>query len=271
MINRSGSGNESPFVKSNPLYNIATTQNFAGEDIQFKPIIDVLEMLFSNMAFGNFFINVIDFRDYTYPYNSPNSLQVIGYTKEQISNIEWLVKVLHPDDYPIFMEYTVKVLSYIQALPLPQKQRAIINHCFRMLHGVRKEYVWVYQQHHMSYIDQNGAIVYTISFVTDVTHLMGNQTRPTWSVSERLEDGTNLYHIGSEKGGAELKQANELLTPQERKVINLSARGFRTKEIAQQLGIGDQTILTYKKKILKKTNSRNMSEAVTFAINSGYL
>ncbi len=262
--------NHSPFVKSNPLYAIATEQNFSNEKIEFKPIIDVLELLFGNMALGNFFINVIDFRDYTYPYNSPNSLQVVGYTKEEIGDINWLVSVVHPDDHPIFMDYTVKVLSYIQALPIEQKKRAMINHCFRIRHGVTKEFIWIYQQHHMSYIDKNGSLVYTISLVTDVTHLT-NQTQPTWSVTERLDDGTHIYHIGSEMDNGAVKQKKPLLTNREKEVVNLSARGFQTREISKQLGVGYQTVLTYKKNILKKTKSRNMPEAVAYAINLGYL
>ena len=67
----------SPFVSSNPLYEVGTRQNFANEEIKFGPMIDAIEMLYKNMAFGNFFINLVDFRDYTYPYNSPNSLEVM--------------------------------------------------------------------------------------------------------------------------------------------------------------------------------------------------
>jgi DNA-binding CsgD family transcriptional regulator len=122
----------------------------------------------------------------------------------------------------------------------------------------------------MSYVDKNGALVYTISFVTDVTHLT-TQTSPTWSVTERLEDGTSIYHIGSELGELKKGSGKPLLTKREKEVIRLSASGFQTREIANQLGISYQTILTYKKNLLKKTRSRNMAEAVSYAINLGYL
>ncbi len=262
----------SPFVLSNPLYRIATQQNFSGEEIQFKPIIDVLELLFGQVALGNFFINVIDFRDYTYPYNSPNVTRVVGYTKEQIGNIEWLMSNVHPDDLPVFMDYTVKVLGYVQALPLEQKQRAMINHCFRVLHGIRKEYVWLYQQHHMSYIDKNEALVYTISLVTDVTHLRGNASRPTWSVTERMDDSSMVVHVSSELGEENQKHiTRRRFTPRETEIIKLAARGFQAKEIASALRLGYETVNTHRKNIMNKTGSKNMAEAVAFALNAGIL
>lgn len=266
MENRS-----SPFVSSNPLYDIVTQQNFAKEEIQFAPTIEVLEMLFQNMAFGNFFINVIDFRDYTYPYNSPNSVEVMGYTPGQMTNLDWLITTIDPNQLAAFMDYTSKIMTYITALPTERKRRVVANHCFRVFHGVRKEYFWLYQQNHMSYIDTNGAIVYSISSITDVTHLHGTGTNVAWSLTERMEDGSCIYLIGSESDQVQMQTNKALLTTRETEILNLSARGFGNQEIAKRLGVGYQTIITHRKKILKKTRSKNMPEAVAFAINLGYL
>ena len=260
----------SPFISSNPIYNLAVRQDFANEEIQFGPTIDVLEMLFKNMSFGNFFINILDFRDFTYPYNSPNSIEVMGYTNEQMTNLEWLLTIIDPLHLPIFNDYAVKVVSFLTGLPAERKKRVMLNHSLHLLHGVRKEYLWFYQQHHMSYIDKNGALVYSLSFITDVTHLHGENDLPTWSITERMEDGTYVYLIGS--ASEHLKAPDKvLLTTREMDIINLSARGLTIKEMAKRLRIGYETIITHRKKILRKTRSKNMPEAVAFAINLGYL
>ena len=52
------------------------------------------------------------------------------------------------------------------------------------------------------------------------------------------------------------------LAPRERDVLNLLARGFVYKEIAEQLGIGTETVKTYVKNICKKLHVRNRVEAV---------
>jgi DNA-binding NarL/FixJ family response regulator len=52
------------------------------------------------------------------------------------------------------------------------------------------------------------------------------------------------------------------LAPREREVLNLLASGFVYKEIADQLGIGSETVKTYVKNICKKLHVRNRLEAV---------
>ena len=246
--------------------------NFANEKIEFKPIIDVLELLFGNMAFGNSFVNVTDFRNYTFPYHSPGVLSVSGYRHEDIGGMEWLANSLHPDDNPVFMEYSVKILSYIQTLTIDQKRRTMINHCYRIKHGKTNRYIWIYQQHHLSHVDKNGSIVYSISLLTDVTHLLPNQTSPSWSVTERLANGTTVFHIGSGSNHSSIfRLSKPFFTNREMEVLNLAARGFQTKEIASQLGVGYQTVVTYKKKLIKKTESKNMTEAIAYALNLGFL
>ncbi len=52
------------------------------------------------------------------------------------------------------------------------------------------------------------------------------------------------------------------LAKREREVLNLLASGFVYKEIAEQLGIGTETVKTYVKNICKKLHVRNRLEAV---------
>jgi len=52
------------------------------------------------------------------------------------------------------------------------------------------------------------------------------------------------------------------LAPREREVLNLLARGLVYKEIADQLGIGTETVKTYVKNTCKKLHVRNRLEAV---------
>jgi len=52
------------------------------------------------------------------------------------------------------------------------------------------------------------------------------------------------------------------LAPREREVLNLLASGYVYKEIADQLGIGTETVKTYVKNICKKLHVRNRLEAV---------
>jgi len=63
-------------------------------------------------------------------------------------------------------------------------------------------------------------------------------------------------------GPGPAKDDAEGLAPREREVLNLLASGFVYKEIADQLGIGTETVKTYVKNICRKLHVRNRLEAV---------
>jgi DNA-binding NarL/FixJ family response regulator len=65
-----------------------------------------------------------------------------------------------------------------------------------------------------------------------------------------------------QNGPGPAKDETEGLAPREREVLNLLASGFVYKEIADQLGIGTETVRTYVKNICKKLHVRNRLEAV---------
>lgn len=145
----------------------------------------------------------------------------------------------------------------------------MFNHCYRIRHGITEDYIWLYQQHHMSHLDRNGAIVYSISFITDVTQLIGVQLAPSWSVTEKKEDGSSVFLTGSLK---DIKDRDKLFfSGREKQILSLAAKGYSSHLISNQLRISYQTVVTHKKSVLRKTKSKNMTEAIAYALNLGFL
>jgi two-component system nitrate/nitrite response regulator NarL len=60
---------------------------------------------------------------------------------------------------------------------------------------------------------------------------------------------------------------NVIVTPREREVVHLLAKGFSSRKIAVQLGISFHTVESYRKHLLQKFNAQTTVEMVLKAGN----
>ena len=61
-----------------------------------------------------------------------------------------------------------------------------------------------------------------------------------------------------------LKAINEPFTKSEKSVLEKIAKGFSTKQIAQQLDISEKTVETHRKHLFDKTGVKNVAELIAY-------
>lgn len=94
------------------------------------------------------------------------------------------------------------------------------------------------------------------------------------------EDGAPILYIGSqmevprrEDDGAsrarEAKLRLEGLTPRQRQVLQLMARGLLNKQIAFELGISDKTVKMHRAALLLALDARASADAIRLAVEAG--
>jgi DNA-binding NarL/FixJ family response regulator len=69
----------------------------------------------------------------------------------------------------------------------------------------------------------------------------------------------------------ENESSNSPLTGRETEILNYIAQGYLNKQIAQELGISEQTIKNHVTSILRKLNANARTEAVVLAIKQGLI
>lgn len=62
-----------------------------------------------------------------------------------------------------------------------------------------------------------------------------------------------------------------LLTGRQAQILFLRSKGLDRKEVAERLGISEQTVMTHVKVAIKKVKAKNIVHAVAISIRSGWI
>jgi DNA-binding NarL/FixJ family response regulator len=70
-------------------------------------------------------------------------------------------------------------------------------------------------------------------------------------------------------GGAPAEEPGDSLTPREREVLELIARGFSNKRIALELGVAEKTVKAHVGHLLAKLGVSDRTQAALYAVKAG--
>ena len=97
--------------------------------------------------------------------------------------------------------------------------------------------------------------------VDAINSVRGNKRYVCSEIQKKVKNVSSFLNAQD----AQLKGVNELFTKTEKAVLEKIAKGYSTKQIAQQLAISEKTVETHRKHLFDKAGVKNVAELIAFA------
>lgn len=230
------------------------------------------ERLLSIFQVGGYYHWIFNLRELKFDYMSESVKEVLGFTAEEM-DVPTLMNNVHPEDQSWFLMFERKVIEFSQQL----EPKHIPDYKYRFDFRMNKKHgghVRILNQVVALEYDETGAVFRTFGVHTDITHLKP-EGRPILSF---IGLNGQPSFIDVEVGEMEYKGVADLtgrlpdeLTSREKQVLILLISGMISKEIAEVLNIGKQTVESHRKNMMNKANARNTAELVAKAVRSGWV
>ncbi|QHT67880.1 PAS domain-containing protein [Rhodocytophaga rosea] len=248
------------------ILEIWESQNFEQESNDYQILLSNNPALDIVLNAGPSLTIIMDMRTSSFVYVSRNSLQMLGYTSEElvIKGFHFTLSLIHPDDITEYMEVTKVIWEFLMALPVSQRKYYKTSVDFR-IKNKEEAYKRVLQQNTALQTDNAGNIVLLLIVISDISHLKKENGISAAIISTK-HDGFLVWD------GSDTHLKSQIpFSRREREIIKFLAEGFSRKEVAEQLNVSEFTISTHRRNMLKKTRLSNTRALVRFAINHGMI
>lgn len=235
-----------------------------------EPLRDLeLELEFYKKIFNIFQVGKSYFFVFSPPLNriervSSAITEVMGYDPKTFS-IKQMLKSIHPDDMPTFVDFENAVVDFKTKLPVEKlmKYKSQYNYRIRTKAG---KYIKILQQSITIQCDEDGAVWRNLVIHTDISEFKTNNEMKLSFIGLEGEPSFNNVNV------PRLNTAESVgLTAREMEVLLLLIRGKDTSEIAESLYISIETVKTHRKNIHLKLGTHSALQLILKAMEKGWI
>lgn len=220
--------------------------------------------LFSIFQVGKSYLFVFSPATGSIDHVSESMKDLLGYRKKDFT-IDFMLKIIHPEDLPTFVDFENAVVSFKEKLPVEKlmKYKTQYNYRIRKSNG---EYIHILQQSLTVQTDDHGAILQNLIVHTDISEF-----------KKTNEMKLSFLGIDGEPSYLEvdvprpLTHENDVLSPREREVLTHLIECRKTNDIAKLLNISPETVKTHRKNIHRKLGTTNTLQLVLRVIEKGWM
>lgn len=163
-------------------------------------------------------------------------------------NLNFMIDMIHPDDVSYFFNSEDRRLEFTNTLLFNEHFRYILSYTMRMK-SANGNYNRILQECHALEVNNSGHLTKLL-----VIHKKINDFKVRPADDYKIFDKEQNIYIDAEN--------SYNLSKRELEILYLIKNGLNSRQVAEALYVSKNTILTHRKNILKKTNSKSFIELV---------
>lgn len=235
------------------------------KELDYKQTHALLERLISLPRVLNLSIYVVDYYRKEFAYVSEHPLFLCGYDREKVKEMgyDYFEQIVIPEDLNMLLEINEKGFEFYYNLPANRRTHCFISYDFRVKHQNGNIFL-VNHKLVPFHILTSGEMWLAICLVS----LSGNIQPGNVYIQLLNEPVKYIYSFKQQKFNL---QGPVKLSDREVEILNLSALGYTSKDIADRLYKDLNTIKFHKSNIFRKLEARNIAEAIDFAVKNGII
>lgn len=250
----------------NELFRKWKMQSFDDVRINYDDFIQSNPILQTFLNLGACLTWIMDLRTMQYTFISSNVKQVLGYEAHDFVNqgVPFIFRIIHPDDLPKTAKLINLIWDFLVSLPISQRQKYKFSTDYRVIKP-DGSYIRILEQNTILQLDRKGNITHLLGVSSDITHW--KKTDDIIASVICLDDATSFFCSPDDN----CLKSQAMLSKREREIVKLIAEGYNSKFIADKLFISFHTVNTHRQKIIEKTNTKNTSGLIQYAICHGLI
>ncbi len=256
-----------PFTYKGHLNDICNESNKVNNE-EIEEIISNTQKLANSLSSISPLFSVVDYTQSNYRLMTDNVYNIVGETSQSFyeGGLEKVIDGFQKNDFKIYNEQIFKTnRDFLQSVPINQHHHYIFSNNYRMKHKDGR-YIPVHQKVFYITAKDTGLPLFAVCMVYDISFFK-KDTVIHHSIEKISNQGVDLLQQNFYFPDEEAK----LISPQERRVLQYIAEGSSSKQIADLLFISENTVITHRKSLLRKTNTQNMAELVAYAIKKNII
>jgi DNA-binding CsgD family transcriptional regulator len=224
-----------------------------------------LESIKAFARLSNKSIYIIDYKEKGFEYVSDNPLLLCGHSAKEVEQMgyEFYFKYVTKKDLDLLLKINKIGFDFYEKIPITERIDYSISYDFHIINQEGKT-ILINQKLTPLFLTNEGKIWKALCLV---------------SLSSSGHSGNIKIH---KKGSQKILEYNQeksfwessisiKLSNREKEVLQLSIRGFKVDEIAQEIFLSTNTVKFHRKKLFEKLGVSNIIEAISFATNNGLI